>query len=102
MEEKKSGQTASPIKIKSVVLLYLSWLPSFKFFLLCFGHIQSKNEVAPLEVSIFQKSAKTGGEYISADQDRKATDFIPNLSSSNFLILYNDVFVYRHSIAQRN
>ena len=28
-------------------------------FLLCFKHFQSKNEVALLEVIIFQKSAKT-------------------------------------------
>ena len=45
----------------TVFIPYLS-RPGFKFLswlLQCFGHIQSKNEVTLLEVSIFQKSAKT-------------------------------------------
>ena len=64
--EKTSGQTVTPIKIEnsSASLSYLGHLCG----LVCFGRIQSKNKfgripsknkVAPLEVSIFQKSAKT-------------------------------------------
>ena len=50
-------------KIKTVALFYLiTAVWSSTFFLdrlLCFGHIQSKNEVTPLEVSI--KFGQDGG-----------------------------------------
>ena len=62
MSVKLSGQTVQPKKIKTVPLWTLSWPPSLSTFFVAFtvfGSIQSKNEVALLEVSIFKKSAKT-------------------------------------------
>ena len=86
---KTSGQTVWPIKIKTVALLYfyiLSWLPSLQTSFVCFGHIQSINEVTPAEVSIFQKLAKIEVSKISTDQDRKATSLylIFAAQASNF------------------
>ena len=80
-----SGQTVWPIKITTVALSVLSWLPSLQI-LVCFGHIQSINEVTPLEVSIFQKIGQDG-ENILADQDRKATTSIPYFSRPGFKLL---------------
>ena len=54
--EKTSGQTLPLIKIKTVVLfLFYHRHLVFQLHLLCFGHIQSKNEVTLLEVSCFSK-----------------------------------------------
>ena len=46
--------------------------------------MQSKNLVAPSEVSCFFLISQDGGEKISANQERKATAFISCLGHSGF------------------
>ena len=65
-----NGQTARPIKKIRVVLMYFIMAANLKTFFEAFtmlGHIQSKNKVALLEVSIKKRISQDGGENISAE-----------------------------------
>ena len=74
--EKTNGQTVRPIdkyKNSSSFLSYHGRLV-FKlvfYLLLCFGHIQSKNEVALFKSKYFSKIGQDGVSTILADQNKK-------------------------------
>ena len=64
----------------------VTYSSTFFVALLCFGHIQSKNKVTPLEVSIFQKSAKTEVKnvWLTKIEKRPILYLILAVQASNF------------------